>query len=554
MTATIQLSRDTHVYIGLGAESGNEGDAGYQPNAALWKIPVLDGFSFSQATATTEVTLNEMQDASGSSNRGRAMFTNALEPAEWSFSTYARPIFDTSNLQASAATSPATGLQTAVEEALWALFFGAKEYTKSASGAPAKWHIDSTVAALQDKVVTSRGQSDSGSTSTLVLGSQDSNRAELGTFDLYFVLGGCAPGANEQYYSEANGQTIYKLAGCVVNTAGIDFDIDGITTINWSGFGNTITQLDASEPVDFKTPSEDTLGRPGTTSTTNFLRNRIASLSVVPVAQDFDGNTSTGAVAGAIQNFTVTTGLAANALDAAVPGNYNVKVGTGSVVSSGGGAAAEFAVRVKANGSVTVSMTKAGSGFILNETITIPGATGFLDNTNTAVNQGTQDVVITVASTANGISAAGDDFQDEYDLILTGGSINLENNITFITPEELCRVNTPIGHITGARTVSGSFTCYLNDDASSGDNKSAAFFRDLTAATGATRNKFALAFTVGSVGTATTDQGVKFEFPTAHIDIPTHQIEDVISLETNFHGLPSSLTGADEVTITYKGK
>ena len=59
---------------------------------------------------------------------------------------------------------------------------------------------------------------------------------------------------------------------------------------------------------------------------------------------------------------------------------------------------------------------------------------------------------------------------------------------------------------------------------------------------------------MGSVGATAADLGIKFEFPTAHIDIPTHQIDDIISLETNFHALPSSLTDADEVVITYKGK
>jgi len=62
-----------------------------------------------------------------------------------------------------------------------------------------------------------------------------------------------------------------------------------------------------------------------------------------------------------------------------------------------------------------------------------------------------------------------------------------------------------------------------------------------------------LGLTIGDVSTTNTALGMKFEFPTAHIDIPTHQIEDVISLETNFHGLPSGISEADEVTITYKG-
>jgi len=413
MAATIQLSRDTHVYI---APAGS--------TAVYWKIPVLDGYSFSQSTATTEVTLNEMQDTSGNSNRGRSMFTNALEPAEWSFSTYARPVFESS-------------AQTAVEEVLWAFFLGAKTWDATNK----EWDQDSNT----NVVVNARGTT---AASTLVLDANDSDRTELGTFDLYFVLGGCAPGADESAYSEANGQTIYKVAGCVVNTAGIDFDIDGITTINWSGFGATVEQVDASSAIDFNTNSATTLGRGGVNATNNFLRNRIASLTVQPDAD------------------------------------------------------------------VDQTFAEAGD----------------LDQ--------------------DGDSSA--EFLASYSLILTGGSINLENNITFLTPEELCRVNTPIGHVTGTRNITGSFTCYLNDDNTGTDNRSARFFKDLSNATGTTRNKFNLKFTVGGIAAAT-DVGIAFEFPSAHIDIPTHQIEDVISLETNFHALPSTITNADEVKITYKG-
>lgn len=424
MAATIQLSRDTHVYV---TQAGS--------TAVYWKIPVLDGYSFSQSTATTEVTLNEMQDSSGNSNRGRSMFTNALEPAEWSFSTYARPVFD------STATK-----QTAVEEVLWAFFFGAKTWDALNS----EWDQGTNT----NVVVTTRGAT---AATNLQFGSQDSDRTELGTFDLYFVLGGCAPGADESAYSEANGQTIYKVAGCVINTAGVDFDIDGITTINWSGFGSTVEQVDASSAIDFNTNSASTLGRPGILATNNFLRNRIASLTVQPDAD-------------------------------------------------------------------------ADSTF---------GEAGDLDQDNDAT-----------TSSAGGTT--GNEFQASYDLILTGGSINFENNITFLTPEELCRVNTPIGHVTGTRTISGDFTCYLNDDNTGTDNRSAAFFKDLSNATTITRNKFNLKFSVGEP-TVATGVGVSFEFPGAHIDIPTHQIEDVISLQTSFHALPTSLTGADEVKVVYKG-
>ena len=54
-------------------------------------MPVLDGFSFSQSNSTSEIALAEMEDSTGSSRRGRRAFNDALEPGEWSFSTYVRP-------------------------------------------------------------------------------------------------------------------------------------------------------------------------------------------------------------------------------------------------------------------------------------------------------------------------------------------------------------------------------------------------------------------------------------------------------------------------------
>ena len=419
MAATIQLSRNTNVYLEKGG--------------VYWKIPVLDGYSFSQATATTEVTLNEMEDSSGASNRGRAMFTNALEPAEWSFSTYARP-FKTGASE----SSKANDTHTAVEEALWAFFFGATGYIAESSA-------DTATNGLWSPAAITR------TAGNMVVTSEQSDKAELGTFNLFFVLGGCDVGANENAFSSSNGQTIYKLTDCVVNTAGIDFDIDGITTINWSGFGKTITQQATLN--DVKTSVQGRLAHGGIDVTHNFLRNRITSLTLQPDS-------------------------------------------------------------------------------------TTEGTFGTFDETEDK-DQG-------------GDSAA--DFLQEYHLTLTGGSINFENNITFLTPEELCKVNTPIGHVTGNRTISGSFTCYLNDDDSdltdsANEGRSAKFFEDLAAATDIVRNSFNVKFTIGG----TSAPNLVATFPSCHIDIPTHQIEDVISLETAFHALPKNLTDSNEVTLTYTG-
>ena len=50
-----------------------------------------------------------------------------------------------------------------------------------------------------------------------------------------------------------------------------------------------------------------------------------------------------------------------------------------------------------------------------------------------------------------------------FAVTLTGGSISIENNLNYLTPETLGSVNTPLGHVTGTRSISGNFTCYLND-------------------------------------------------------------------------------------------
>jgi len=109
------FSRDTKVYMKWAYEAGVAADT------ALYEIPVLDGFSFSQATNTSEITLSEAEDTSGVSKRGRAMFNDSFAPAEWSFTTYMRPTV--SGASDSAGTTGAhagNSVNYAVEGPLWA--------------------------------------------------------------------------------------------------------------------------------------------------------------------------------------------------------------------------------------------------------------------------------------------------------------------------------------------------------------------------------------------------------------------------------------------------
>ena len=138
-----------------------------------------------------------------------------------------------------------------------------------------------------------------------------------------------------------------------------------------------------------------------------------------------------------------------------------------------------------------------------------------------------------------------------YDVTLTGGNVTISNNITFITPEELGIVNIPTGHVTGTRSVSGSFTCYLSVNSAARDgsgNLSRDLFEDLRALTSTVTNSVALTFSIGGGS----GNRLEMAMPTCHLEIPTHSIEDVISLETNFQSLPSTIDNTDEITLTYK--
>lgn len=239
MADNMFFSRDTKVYIAYLNASGAE------VSSAVWEIPVLDGFSFSQATNTSEVTLNEMSAGSNVSRRGRKLFTDSYAPAEWSFSTYARP-FATTGAGAGQADDT-SGRQHCVEEPLWAMLATNATYTAPVDGASeAAWSAGITTDAT-DMDITFAG----------------SNLTELAKANIYFAVG-----------KTGESQIVYKLSDCCVNEAGIDFDIDGITTINWSGMGTMISEV-STHPA--ATRYEGT----GVTATSNFIRNRLTELSAV---------------------------------------------------------------------------------------------------------------------------------------------------------------------------------------------------------------------------------------------------------------------------------
>ena len=154
MATKLYFSRDTKVIAHVPMAAAGS-------LSMYFELPVLDGFSFSQATNTSEIMLNEAQSAAGVSRRGRAMFNDSYAPVEWSFSTYMMPFTSAGGTQGTSGKADATdGDHREVSEAMWAMFFGQTVNAGVVSDATNLDIVQSTA-----------------------------NKATVGVFDLYFVLG-----------------------------------------------------------------------------------------------------------------------------------------------------------------------------------------------------------------------------------------------------------------------------------------------------------------------------------------------------------------------------
>lgn len=374
----LQFTRNAKVYVELSSD--------------VWQVPVLDGFSFTQAVNSTEITVNE---AGSTSRRARLLFNDNLAPVEWSFSTYVRPFRTAGDGSGGNWDGNANDVH-AVEEVLWAMLMGADTFTAST----AVWTGNSTTINTQSVLSPTDYQNS--------LSFAASNQSKFSdSFNLYFS------------FEETGNTQVYRITQAVVNSATIDFDIDGIATIQWSGFGKQV--VDRTTNIPTRTIYEDI------TDTANFIRNRIS----------------------------------------------------------------------------TVSLTRTD------------------------------------------VSP-----DDTFDLVLTGGSFSVENNISYLTPEELGIVNIPLANVTGARAISGNLTCYLDND--TGNSKSGELFADMVADTSTVRNVYDMAINIG--GTTVSTPRLTLDIPTAHLEVPVIGIEDLLTLDVAFHGQPSNgdVDNTDEMTVIYR--
>ena len=399
------LSRNAKLYV-----STSQTIAGLN-NSNTWEIPVLDGFSFSATTTTQEI---EISEAGTAPTRGQQVFTTAIEPVDWSIQAYMRPRFDALD-----------GIDDAVERILW----------EALAASP----TSNTVGTGADGNATTRAAASGGG---LAIDFTDSNTNELLQLSFIFNLGTAAA------------PTWYHITGVVVDTAEIDFAIDAIASISWTGFGTRVLEVTDSGDL---------------ASLTSMLTNTNG---------DWQDSAFPDGTAGYLPAPTGTQACIRNKLS----------------------------------------------------TVTLVGESGQI-----------------------GIGG------NTYTVALTGGTLTISNNITFLTPEALGVVNNPCGHFTGTRTISGEMTAYLK---TGGTNDTGDLLNDLLTyslgATGADPTKFALDIYVGGVVPASPYNVpvVQLSMANAHLVIPTINIEDVVAVSIPFTGLPYTGNNPDpnafnELTVGY---
>jgi len=522
----------------------------------FWSIPVLDGFSFSQATNASEITLNEMEDSSGRSRRGRKMFTDSLSAAEFSFSTYIRPFRSAGSKSSSNGLADNTATHHhAVEEALWVAMAGQNVYVP-ASG---KFKHGATGGAISSLAFTST--QGSGNALTDAQRSANTYTIAVPTAASGTSTGATVSGGSTQGGTNAVIQVVINGSGTAtsvtVTERGTGFDSNNKIIVDSELIGGGASDDNLSIDVTSESFTSD-----ATDLDINFFDSSRASLGTFNLYFVFSDR-SAGRLLYKLKDAVINEASIDFDIDGIATVNWSGMAGQIQEVPTGLGAgqvtAATSAPTASAAGAIWIdtddsdkfyiSTASGNSSWYANISEGSTNTGNFIRNRLTQLTLAPETNFRTNTSFTNA-AGSSDNYETSYNVAITGGNVTISNNISYLTPEELGKVNQPIEHVTGTRTVTGSLTCYLaSSDAAT--NRSKNLFADLVSDINTVINKFAITLQVG--GTDATKPRFEISMPTAHLEIPSHSIEDVISLETNFHGLGTGVSEGDEVTLKYIG-
>ena len=142
-------------------------------------------------------------------------------------------------------------------------------------------------------------------------------------------------------------------------------------------------------------------------------------------------------------------------------------------------------------------------------------------------------------------TSSGDVAQHTFPV--TGLTFDVNNNITYLTPEELASLNSPITQFTGVQTISGSISAYLRSGGAASDN-SASFLRHIVANTSTSIAQGTQANL--KIGGATAPY-FAIDMQATQFSFPTHTIEDVVGITAEFLAQETTAQKGDGANVTF---
>jgi len=460
--ATFNLVRNSRVFYttNVSATTGVVAASGFTTGNTQ-EIQVLDGFTFGQNSNADTVTISE---AGGTPVRGQRSFNTSLGQADFSFSTYIRPY-------------KATTVK-AEEYHLWNSLLGSVAIGDANATA-----IDFTVAGSVGSSLTPLSVSYSAPTITfstdMTVAGPASTPASLTVGEVLMVTG----------HVTADHNTAIKITGVTAGTSG------GFTA-TWISAPASVSTT-AADWTDVKLTRTAWNANSSYAEVTSSLsnKNQLVKFGMIMLV---DGITYV------IDNCCLNQAVIDFGLDGIAMVAWT---GMGTILRQ---LAYQLIPAITSPYGITRSDTSASVG-------------------NYTYKNTTADFITNKLSTIS-LKAGIDGTGTVYNLALTGGSITINNNVTYVTPANLGVVNLPIGYFTGTRAISGSVTAYLR----TGTTNTAGLLSTLLSAAATSAGIEPQYQLIVAVGGSTATTRVELELPMAFLQIPQINSAAVMSTTINF--------------------
>jgi hypothetical protein len=195
----------------------------------------------------------------------------------------------------------------------------------------------------------------------------------------------------------------------------------------------------------------------------------------------------------------------------------------------------------------------SGTVGVYDATTTAAGYTGIPATRKYVLNK------LTTVTLESDVAPGGSGTNDNYKVPVTSASLTINNNITYVTPSTLAEVDSPVASFTGAFEVTGTLSAYLRTSAgatgASGSEYSAAdLMTHMLSNSNLSKVTNSTNIVISMGGTAAGDAKCVITIPTAHLSVPTMSVDDVVSTEIEFKGIPTSsdLLSGSELSIAFK--